>query len=53
MSHLRKELFLSHSLLEYMLVGGLVSPLEAMCWSVELVRSFSLIKLAYQSLGYK
>ena len=53
MSHLRKELFLSHSLLQYMLVAGLVSPLEATYWSVELVRSCSLIKLAYQSLGYK
>ena len=53
MSHLRKELFLNHSLLQYMLVVGLVSPLEAMYWSVELVRSCSLIKLADWSLGYK
>ena len=53
MCHLRKELFLNHSLLQYMLVVGLVSPLEAMYWSVELVRSCSLIKLAYRSLDYK
>ena len=51
MYHLRKELSLNHSLLQYMLVVGLVSPLEAMYWFAELVRSCSLITMAYWSIN--
>ena len=40
MSRLRRELFLNHCLLLYMRAAGPVSPLEAMYWFVELVRSF-------------